>query len=339
MCSARVSVAIEGSCSREFAISEGVRQGAVLSPLLYAVFVDGVVAEWKAAGLGASLAGVWAGALLYADDMVLSTWCPAELQRMLDILDAYAAKWRFRLNPTKTKVMVLGGGPTRWEWSLSGRPLELVSEFRYLGVWFEASGKWSRMTKYVAAKCRTAWGALAAAGANGRATSPFVCRQLWQACVAPVLHYGNGVWWPSKKDMEELDQVVASAARSVLGASPKASAPMLPADLGWKGAWHRFATGRLRLLHQAASAPEDSLLHAAYTHLENVEWGARARELCARLRLPPLSSVGKPEWHLLVHKALSAVDAAATEVKARASVKRPHFLLPNPGPAPEGIWQ
>src|SRR6185437_6577000 len=45
-------VIINGTRSRSFRSYVGVRQGSVLSPLLFSVFISGVIEEWKRAGLG-----------------------------------------------------------------------------------------------------------------------------------------------------------------------------------------------------------------------------------------------------------------------------------------------
>ena len=43
---------------------------------------------------------------MYADDFALIASSQAELQAMLDIVAAYATKWRYQLNPEKSVVMV-----------------------------------------------------------------------------------------------------------------------------------------------------------------------------------------------------------------------------------------
>jgi len=49
----------------------GIRQGGVLSPYLFAVFIDSVVDKIKASGLGCYIKFVCYSILLYADDMIL----------------------------------------------------------------------------------------------------------------------------------------------------------------------------------------------------------------------------------------------------------------------------
>ena len=64
-------VRVNGQASDWFSIDTGVRQGCVLSPLLYALFINGLVHELNALGLGLEIGGTLVCALLYADDIVL----------------------------------------------------------------------------------------------------------------------------------------------------------------------------------------------------------------------------------------------------------------------------
>jgi len=63
----------------------GVRQGGVLSPFLFAVFVDSVVDRVKATGLGCYLNSVCVSILLYADDIILSSPSVKAPQLLLEV--------------------------------------------------------------------------------------------------------------------------------------------------------------------------------------------------------------------------------------------------------------
>ena len=102
------SVLWEHSCFPSFPIRQGVCQGAVLSPLLYSLFVDELLVNHSASGHGVSMDGVYCGALMYADNLVLIADSPGELQALLDIAAAYASKWRYLFNASKSFVLVFG---------------------------------------------------------------------------------------------------------------------------------------------------------------------------------------------------------------------------------------
>jgi len=54
-----------------FKILAGVRQGGILSPILFSVYMDPLIMQLRRHGLGCSLLNEFYGCLLYADDILL----------------------------------------------------------------------------------------------------------------------------------------------------------------------------------------------------------------------------------------------------------------------------
>ena len=131
-------VLINGETSDQATIQTGVPQGAVLSPLLYALYIDGLHDVLRKAGLG-----VWFCSrlvpLLYADDIVLLASTADMMQLMLQVVSEYAHQWRFEANHGKSNVMVIGPRRIRQaarqrQWHLYGEVIQVVDEYRYLGA-------------------------------------------------------------------------------------------------------------------------------------------------------------------------------------------------------------
>ena len=130
---------LDGENSRWFDVNNGLRQGCPLSPLLYSIFVMGMVQELKRKGVGVMVEEVWCGGLYAA----LVADSEEELQVMLDVVGAYAEKWKFRFNCGKSKVMVIGKYDRKCSWCIGGGVLEVVESFKYLGLWFDRRMKGS----------------------------------------------------------------------------------------------------------------------------------------------------------------------------------------------------
>jgi hypothetical protein len=101
------AVRINGQYSEDFDVSAGVPQGSVLSPYLYAVYINGLHEALQKAGLGIRIYDSLVPLLMYADDVVLLARSPAELQAMLKVMENYAAKWRFNFNQDKSNVVLV----------------------------------------------------------------------------------------------------------------------------------------------------------------------------------------------------------------------------------------
>ena len=73
-----------------FLILSGVRQGGVLSPYLYAIYVDDLINVLRGSGLGIHIGSVFVGSIFYADDILLLSPSCHGLQGLLGICDQYA---------------------------------------------------------------------------------------------------------------------------------------------------------------------------------------------------------------------------------------------------------
>jgi len=92
--------------SRQFQILAGVRQGGVLSPCLFAVFIDSIVCKLRLAGDGASIGRHYLGCMLYADDSMLVCNSITAMQRMLEICSREAEMLDFSFNTAKSVASV-----------------------------------------------------------------------------------------------------------------------------------------------------------------------------------------------------------------------------------------
>ena len=64
-----------------------MRQGAILSPLLYLIYVDDLLVKLSSCGEGPeSMKSTCMGSLMYADDLALIADNPNSLQRMIDVV-------------------------------------------------------------------------------------------------------------------------------------------------------------------------------------------------------------------------------------------------------------
>ena len=81
-CDQQMSVRWEHSLSDSFHVSNGVRQGSVLSPVLFSVYLDGLLDRLGESSVGCYWSGNFAGALCYADDIVLLAPSASALRSM-----------------------------------------------------------------------------------------------------------------------------------------------------------------------------------------------------------------------------------------------------------------
>ena len=98
-----------------FETKSGVKQGCLLSPLLFALYLNDL---HDALGGGICVDGINVRLLLYADDIVILADKPAVLQQMITKLEGYCQDWNMTVNLTKSKIMVFRKG-VKWRSSCS----------------------------------------------------------------------------------------------------------------------------------------------------------------------------------------------------------------------------
>ena len=91
--------------SDTFSVKNGVRQGAILSPSLFCVYLDSLLSQLRDAGIGCHIGGQFLGAFGYADDVTLLAPTRKGLQSMLQICEDFSTKHAmlFSTDPSPTK--------------------------------------------------------------------------------------------------------------------------------------------------------------------------------------------------------------------------------------------
>ena len=73
-------VSWNGNFSHSFNVENGVRQGGIVSPVLFCVYLDGLLQQLCKSGVGCYIGKVYVGALAYADDVALLAPTPILLK-------------------------------------------------------------------------------------------------------------------------------------------------------------------------------------------------------------------------------------------------------------------
>ena len=94
--------------SSKFSVRNGVRQGGVLSPILFTVYVDSLLDALRASGRGCYWHSLFAGAFCYADDLTILTPSADGLRKMLSVCEEFASSHCVRFNPAKTQLICFG---------------------------------------------------------------------------------------------------------------------------------------------------------------------------------------------------------------------------------------
>ena len=81
------------SMSSQFTACDGVKQGAILSHILFSIYIDGLFEQLEKSGVGCHMGNHYTGCIGYADDVTLLTPTRSGLKVLIDICDQYAHEY------------------------------------------------------------------------------------------------------------------------------------------------------------------------------------------------------------------------------------------------------
>ncbi len=127
-----------GNCvSDSFRVSNGVRQGSLLSPALFNVYMNELSEELSDCRTGCMLGNTTVNHYMYADDLVVFSPSSAGFQQLLNICSDYGIRYDVQYNTKKSVAMICRTKDHRDlnfpDLYLSGQVLNLCTTVKYLG--------------------------------------------------------------------------------------------------------------------------------------------------------------------------------------------------------------
>ena len=192
-------------------IEQGTRQGSLLSPLFYSVFINDLIVLLCESEAGLKIGEVYFTAPTQPDDLLLNSLTKSGLQRLIHICHQYSLKWRFFYKNNKCVVIIYIDKPFR-----AGRPLiswtfgegEILqsTQHKHLGVVQTQS---LRQPGDISAILRTLRGtflSLTTCGLHPNGINPISAMKLYTSVVLPKALYSCELWNNiNSKAMSELE--------------------------------------------------------------------------------------------------------------------------------------
>jgi len=206
-----------GTLSFWYQITAGVRQGGILSPVLFAVYMDTLIVRLRSSGFGCKLADIYYGCLVYADDIMLLSHTANAMRCMLAICDQFAAEFDLKFNNTKSVAMRIG---KRYSvqcapFSLSGGELKCVNELKYLGVYLVAAKCFKTSLNHLKVKFYRVFNCIYSR--SKAANSEMVTVQLLKAFCLPVLLYASESILLSNSQLHDLNNCLNRSVYKIFG--------------------------------------------------------------------------------------------------------------------------
>ena len=209
-----------GKVSGWFPITQGVRQGCVMSPWLFNVFMDGIMRETmeKLQG-GVQLTTTNVQLILFADDIVMVTEKEEDMQTNLGEMKKVMDKWGMKMHLGKTKVMMVSRTEEDCNLNVEGEDIETVKKLKYLGVMVSSDGLCDEEIEQRVGAAAKVVGAMRKEVLERRELLKKTKLRVFNAMVVPTLIYGCETWTMQRRHESKLQASEMMFLRRVEGVS------------------------------------------------------------------------------------------------------------------------
>ena len=306
------TVRINNNDSQWFPVRRGLRQGCVLSPLLFNIYINDLVELIKDSGLGVNLGVEKVSVLAYADDLVLLADNEDDMNSMLAIINCWCNSNKMVVNPSKSKIVHFRGpstSRTSSQFLCGDVELTISDSYAYLGVLLTEHLDYNLMAKAATKSATRALGLLIVKYKSIGGMPTNVYNKLYDAMVWSVINYSAGIWGTSERST--VNAVHHRALRFLLGIGKYAPNAAVNGECGVDPPVVRQWTAVARHWSRMKNMPERRLNKRVFSWAENNKkknWNHRVNVYLKKINFDSLRNCTLPIEKGLFVKAVSTAS-------------------------------
>ena len=264
-------IKFENGLSSTFLSERGVKQGDVMSPLLFNFFIDSLVKHLNCPNMDpVVMDNKSLNIMLYADDIVLVSESQIGLQKCLDELYSFCNNWKLEVNTDKSKVIVFNSNGKTYKnlFTYHNTGIETVTQYNYLGIIMKYNGKFNVAINALIEKARKAYFKIKK---NVGINNP--CRlleKLYDSLVSPIMLYCSEIWGIDLifKEIDPIEKFHIKFIKEILGVHCKAQNDACRAELARLPMKNKIKHSIIGFLVHLLS-DENTLVYEIYTSTKN----------------------------------------------------------------------
>ena len=181
---------MNGFLSDKISPLTGVPQGSVLSPLLFLIYVNDLQKPHHRQNSKSQ----------FADDTALwdasknVQFAAKRLRKDLRKLAKWCAKWRIKLNPEKTKIIIFSRSLSRNSkpiLKLYAESLKVYPQVKFLGITFDSKFPFQKRFEEILGRCNTRYHRIRLLVDKKWGPSQITILQIYKQCLQPIFEYGS----------------------------------------------------------------------------------------------------------------------------------------------------
>jgi exonuclease III len=243
----------ENTYSTQYKLSAGIRQGAVLSPTLFSVYVNDMLAKFM--NCGCQLCGLSVSAIMYADDLVLLSPSVTELQTMIDICCNELALLDLQINAKKSVAIRIGNRCKNICVHLHAinDTIPWTNEAKYLGITIQSGSKFK--CDFDKTKCKYYRAVNAILAKIGNNNNKPVTVSLISSIARPMLMYSIEALSLNKSELASLNHPWTRSFEKLFNTFDKHVIKQCKVYLSMLNIPHYYALKSMSFLNNLSSSP------------------------------------------------------------------------------------
>lgn len=230
----KATIDVNGDYTQYFDIMSGVKQGDVISPTLFSIFINDLAFEIKQLHVGINLEeNLDISLLLFADDIVLIAPTESNLQIMLAFLCIWCTRNCMSVNVEKTKIVHFRNKAkerTNVVFCLGESVVEICNSYKYLGVVLNEFLDFTETANVLAESASRAFSSLIHSLFNKTDLMFATYKKIYSSKIIPIMDYSASVW--GFKCYSKIDTVHNRIIKYFLGTPKSTSTPVIYGDTG-----------------------------------------------------------------------------------------------------------